>query len=347
MINYNADNMLRIAKRINNTKRSYLLVNPLQAKHMPVSPSLSLSMMNTLGKKLLEKYPKTKLIVGFAETATAIGAAVAECFADDCVYIHTTREDICIVDSWLHFLEEHSHATEQKLCSENISEWLDLSPSIIFVEDELTTGKTLINIIDQMQEKFPIIEGLELIAASLINRLTPENEQKLRDAGVKSEYLLKISDNNYSEVLSNIELDTAHDFTGETSLATVCKEYDLSTCLIDPRIGVEVGKYKVSCKRVAEEIIDNLKNTFLQNDNVLILGTEECMYPALILGKEMELLNLVNSVVCHSTTRSPIGISSSDDSYPITSGYKLSSFYDSMRETYIYNLSYYSCLFHY
>lgn len=35
---YTAAGTLRIAKRYNNPKRSYLLVNPLQAKHIPVSP---------------------------------------------------------------------------------------------------------------------------------------------------------------------------------------------------------------------------------------------------------------------------------------------------------------------
>ena len=36
---YTAADTLRIAKRYNNPKRSYLLVNPLQAKHIPVSPA--------------------------------------------------------------------------------------------------------------------------------------------------------------------------------------------------------------------------------------------------------------------------------------------------------------------
>ena len=76
-MNYTSENMLKIAKRYNNSKRSYLLVNPLQAKHMAVNPEKSLNMMNALGKILSEKYHDTKLVIGFAETATAIGAEVA------------------------------------------------------------------------------------------------------------------------------------------------------------------------------------------------------------------------------------------------------------------------------
>ena len=66
MPNYSPKDILRIAKRVNNAKRAYLLVNPLQAKHIPVSPSESLRMMNSLGSMLAEKYPGTKLVIGFA-----------------------------------------------------------------------------------------------------------------------------------------------------------------------------------------------------------------------------------------------------------------------------------------
>ena len=74
---YTAADTLRIAKRYNNPKRSYLLVNPLQAKHIPVSPAAALEMMGALGNQVAAKYPEARLVIGFAETATAIGAAVA------------------------------------------------------------------------------------------------------------------------------------------------------------------------------------------------------------------------------------------------------------------------------
>ena len=72
---YTAADTLRIAKRYNNPKRSYLLVNPLQAKHIPVSPAAALEMMGALGDQVAAKYPEARLVIGFAETATAIGAA--------------------------------------------------------------------------------------------------------------------------------------------------------------------------------------------------------------------------------------------------------------------------------
>lgn len=75
MTTFTQNDVLVLAKRHHNTKRTYLLVNPLQAKHLPVSPSKSLEMMTCLGKQIAQKYPSAKLVIGFAETATAINCA--------------------------------------------------------------------------------------------------------------------------------------------------------------------------------------------------------------------------------------------------------------------------------
>lgn len=44
-----------------------------------------------MGQLLAGKHPEARLIIGFAETATAVGAAVAGC-SEDCIYLTTTRE---------------------------------------------------------------------------------------------------------------------------------------------------------------------------------------------------------------------------------------------------------------
>ncbi len=66
------------------------------------------------------------------------------------------------------------------------------------------------------------------------------------------------------------------------------------------------------------------------------------MYPALILGQVLER-RLQGRVFCHATTRSPIGIAQAND-YPIREGYKLRSFYDPERETYLYDLARYDAV---
>ena len=101
MIRYQEKDILRIAKRINNSRRPYLLVNPLQAKHIPVSPSTALQMMTSLGELVAAKYGDARLVIGFAETATAIGAVVAKTISDECLYIHTTREIVTDVKDYI------------------------------------------------------------------------------------------------------------------------------------------------------------------------------------------------------------------------------------------------------
>ena len=82
-------------------------------------------------------------------------------------------------------------------------------------------------------------------------------------------------------------------------------------------------EYRENCRHIAAGVISAIKDQFIRDDSVLVLGTEECMYPALILGQEIERSGLTGLVYCHATTRSPIGIWSGDDGYPITEGYRI------------------------
>lgn len=340
MQHYSIQNTLSIAKRQKNAKRNYLLVNPLQAKHIPVSPSASLAMMRCLGKRLAKKYPGTSLVIGFAETATAIGATVADCFGDNCIYIHTTREDIPKVGRWLYFLEEHSHAVEQKIDGDRIQEWLQNTPQIIFVDDELSTGKTLINMVEQLRKQFPELTSTKMVAASIMNRLTPENMDRLAAAGIESEYLVKLENFDYTDTVSAIETVPAEDIFSNSSAQCEYLHILLGEPLMNPRLGVNMSQYTRNCRRISSDAIKELVSQLHPQYSVLVLGTEECMYPALIIGEEIERQGLANSVACHATTRSPIGVCAAPG-YPITEGYKIHSFYDAHRETYVYDLHYY------
>ena len=50
--NYQEQDILRLARRRDTSKRAYLLVNPLQAKHVPSRPGEALAMMEALGRAL-------------------------------------------------------------------------------------------------------------------------------------------------------------------------------------------------------------------------------------------------------------------------------------------------------
>ena len=80
--------------------------------------------------------------------------------------------------------------------------------------------------------------------------------------------------------------------------------------LMNPRLGVDISKYIDNCQTVAESAMAKISELIASASSILVLGTEECMYPALILGRELEKQFPTISVKCHATTRSPIGICS-------------------------------------
>ncbi len=53
---YNEHDLVRIAKRENNNKRKYLVVNPLQGKHIPVKPSEALKLFSNLADTMKGQY---------------------------------------------------------------------------------------------------------------------------------------------------------------------------------------------------------------------------------------------------------------------------------------------------
>ena len=174
---YKKNDLLTIEKRYNNNKRSYLLVNPLQGKHLAVSPAKALSMMESLGEKVKKKYPETKLVIGFAETATAIALKVADTISSECYCINTTREVLPEGKDFIYFSEEHSHASSQKLCADNLEEYIKNTETIILLDDELSTGKTMRNLVVKLREKYPCVSEKKFVTASILYRLNSEDKQ--------------------------------------------------------------------------------------------------------------------------------------------------------------------------
>ena len=207
MLRYQEKDILKIAKRINNNKRPYLLVNPLQAKHIPVSPTKALEMMTSLGELVAAKYSEARLVIGFAETATAIGAVVAKTISDDCLYIHTTREIVKEAQDYVLFTEKHNHATEQKIVADDLDRYFAETDTIVLVDDEFSTGKTLINMVNRLRSCYPTIVGKRIVAASIINRLSEENLKRWSDDGIESVCLLKLENTDYSPSIDSITVE--------------------------------------------------------------------------------------------------------------------------------------------
>ncbi len=329
---YTKETTLRVAKRYRNAKRAYLLVNPLQAKHMPVSPTEALTMMRTLGEGLQQEFPGARLVLGFAETATALGAAVASRLGPDCAFLSTTRE-AGEGPGWVRFLEEHSHAAEQKLWGGDLDALLQETDTVLFVDDEISTGKTLRNMVAQLTRRWPALGEKTLVAASLLNRVTPEQEKALADAGITCRCLVRLPQEDHTAQVADWTVTEAPPAVPQN--LSFRQETLPGEGLLDPRKTLRIGAYDRSCQAVAEVMLSRALGPVETLGKTLVLGTEECMYPALRLGERLERLGA--EVCCHATTRSPIGLCDAPG-YPIRSGWKLPSFYEEERTTYVYNL---------
>ena len=104
-----------------------------------------------------------------------------------------------------------------------------------------------------------------------------------------------------------------------------------------PRGGVGIGDYAAHWQTLGRRLAAQLP--WMAEERVLVLGTEECMLPGLLVGRALADAGCT-AVFFHATTRSPIGIADAAD-YPIRMGRRLQSLYETERTTYIYNLAAY------
>ncbi|MCI7768175.1 MAG: phosphoribosyltransferase family protein [Oscillospiraceae bacterium] len=328
------ERLFALAARENNTKRGGLIVNYMQAKHVPARPSDTLSLFDRLADRVMQGVSEKKvMVIGFAETATAIGAELAARLSDkcECTYIHTTREKYPEEMRLALFSEEHSHATEQCLYSDRGLDIFKGIERIIFAEDELTTGKTILNFIDALKN----IVNCRFSAASIINGMSGENLLKYRSMGVGLDYLVKLD--NSAEALKE-GISVALEEKGDFDIFSVPGGLFLKTDKNkDPRMGIGGREYEKYCEEMARAAFEEMK-PILTGKTIDVIGTEECMYPAIKLGEYFEKQGY--DVRCHATTRSPI-LPSKQEGYPLFSAYRVKSVYEEGRSTFIYNL--YDC----
>ncbi len=339
---YSESELVAIARRENNSKRNYLVINRFQGKHIPVAPSKALKMFYELGGLVKKAYAEERLlIIGFAETATAIGAALAVC--TDGLYMQTTRENVEGA-TYLHFTESHSHATEQKLVRESLESVLDKIDRIVFAEDEITTGNTILKIVNIIKEEFHVT--LPFSAVSILNSMDKEAETIYKEQNIS--YVELIKDLEGEEWNANIfaELETdgyqnARCITKGADYQNACEKLwqQVKTEFFRPCSKTEQNSEIPVSINIEEH--DEISNSE-KDRRILVLGTEEFMYPALYAAARIEEMGY--HVKFHATTRSPITVSDSY-AYPLHEKFELRSLYDKDRVTYIYELDKYDKVF--
>ncbi|WP_235907292.1 phosphoribosyltransferase family protein [Niallia circulans] len=337
--------LFQMAARINK-KRSFLFVSKLLGKHIPIKPKLGLwtgfalaaryeelktgvvsasrdvllkayydNIASFRDEPIIAKEIASPIIIGFAETATALGHSFYKAFSH-AAFFHTTREVVDGMESIISFEEEHSHATSHR-CYIDAS-MLDTQREVILVDDELTTGNTAINIIRDIQAKYP---RTEYTVVSILDWRSKENEAKLKSLEqelgitircvslIKGVFQLEGELNNVSDGQEETGISTNIVETEYISLAEFTKDNLLpfsSRTLLDER---NVSPYLKNTGRFGlhSSEIDWVEAaaSFLAQKRIgsqtLSIGTGEFMYIPMKIASLMG-----DGVYYQSSTRSPI-----------------------------------------
>lgn len=139
-----------------NPKRAFIFVSKVLGRYVPVCPLVMRQTYRDLAAQMPAALPGPVLVVGMAETAIGMGAGVHDALGrDDALYLPTTRHPLN--DSILaHFKEEHSHATHQLMHMPVDPAHRDMlmnAQTLILVDDEATTGRTLHNLARALQAR--------------------------------------------------------------------------------------------------------------------------------------------------------------------------------------------------
>ncbi|WP_327157130.1 phosphoribosyltransferase [Streptomyces tubercidicus] len=140
-----------------NPKRAHLLVSNLLGKHVPQRPGVvhgaGVGLGRRVRKLLGEEAAARSVVLGYAETATGLGHSVADGLAR-APYLHSTRRPVAGVPQVGGFEEEHSHATSHLLLPEDHGLLAGDGP-LVLVDDEFSTGRTVLNTIKALHTRFP------------------------------------------------------------------------------------------------------------------------------------------------------------------------------------------------
>lgn len=282
-----------------NRKRSFLFVSKVLGKHWPVRPSRMREVYTILASSLAE-LDGPVLVIGMAETATGLGQGVFDSLVrlsgrDDLLFIHTTRYHSSSRKAALFFQEVHSHATDHLL-------YLPETPmgerlfrearSVVIIDDEISTGNTMVNLILEYRVLNPHLKKARLI--SITDWLGERREQLQERCAPLEMDFVSILQGSFS-------------FTPDSSF-TIDAEVDVrgGTQCTDFRLPVNWGRFGATGIPPLDFEDIELRCGLEGHKKVLVLGSGEFSYPPFLLAEYLEQKGY--DVRFQSTTRSPIAL---------------------------------------
>ncbi|MFJ9897451.1 phosphoribosyltransferase [Streptomyces sp. NPDC091280] len=301
-----------------NPKRAHLLVSNVLGKHVPQSPSIVYGHGVTLGRRVREllgpEESRRAVVLGYAETATGLGHAVADGIAV-APYLHSTRRPVPGVAPAGGFEESHSHATSHLLLPEN-PELLSGEGPLVLVDDEFSTGNTVLNTIRELHGRYPreryvVVALVDMRSAADAGRL----DEFAAELGARVDLVAAASGTvrlpdgvlekgqelvaRYEAAASDARPAPTGPHPGRVDLRWPHNLPDGGRHGFTPhhRIRLEAALPAMAA-RLAEALPEDAHR-------VHVLGFEELMYAPLRLARELE--QIVDADVTYSTTtRSPV-----------------------------------------
>ncbi len=137
-----------------NPRRAHLVVSRVLGKHVPAAPADVLAAGHAVGDAVAAVLggEVPGLVIGYCETATGLGHAAAARLGAPA--LSTTRRLHPGVPVTAAFEEEHSHAVAHALQPSGPVSLAAPGP-LVLVDDELTSGRTVLNTVAELQARWP------------------------------------------------------------------------------------------------------------------------------------------------------------------------------------------------
>ncbi|MEW2556797.1 phosphoribosyltransferase [Streptomyces zhihengii] len=327
-----------------NPKRAHLLVSNVLGKHVPQSPGLVWRTGHDLGVRvrglLGAEEAARAVVLGYAETATGLGHAVAD-GVGLAPYLHSTRRPVDGVPQAGGFEESHSHATSHLLLPEDPLLLAGDGP-LVLVDDEFSTGNTVLNTIRDLHERHPrrryvIValvdmrggrdrERFDAFATAIGARVdlvaTATGTVRLPD-GVLARGQALVAEQEREQERERAQM-LAHGRGAEPAAERAARATRSRIDLSWPdglpdggRHGFTPG-HRAGLEAALPAMADTLAAALGPARRVLVLGFEELMYAPLRLAAALEDTGAVPEVRYSTTTRSPV-LAVDDPGYAIRS----------------------------
>ncbi len=286
--------LLEIGQR-QNPKRGFLLISKVLGKHLPVQPRVMLETYQQLASlihQVCPDVPQTSTWIGMAETATALGEGVFEAYQLDKInhqsmYLNTTRYQL--EHQTLSFEESHSHAPHHLLhLSKAHLQHFASSTHLLLIDDEISTGQTLLRLAKAFKQIAPRLEKVILVSLT--------------------DFLGK----NRQTVLSQFPVPTCSVSLLESGLSFVPNPHwqaalpvtSVSQSHLAPaspnRLGTRAsGFHRPYIDRLATQLAQDIVSKEVQ-----VIGTGEYQFEPFLLALALEQKGL--DVTFRASTRSPI-----------------------------------------